>query len=465
MTKTNFKARQSINNQYAKIKGASSINDVAVGFGKGWIVFAILSAMASAFSFYQDFTQSLGVVVTILLVVVLAVALEAFKHLSIKGMFSDMHLLSRSLVSVVALSLIAVSFYTHYKSIQTFQKNLVTTDLKDEISYQRDLQKVQNGQIASILATNTELAKALNNGTTHDDAESASSVQSNNRLIETLQKLSAQNNMHNTNLLLQESRNSAKTTASAILVIFIMIEIMALFSILSKIIIVDNVSNNVKEFFGIIDKLDELETNTYQALGYQQMEQTQAKIKAVQSHQEEVHQERLKEIETNHPTLPCTKQNNQVDLDKIAFNANLAQKPYLSVSTPNYLQNSYDVQKLPIKSEAKPQINSDASSSCNENLEQNEQPKKNDILILDLMKYNYQDSQIILASWDNGAIEEGGKLVKKTLVLAELEEHGIKEDDYVSLFRRLKRQRLVKFDMGYYSLCELHNIASTKSIG
>jgi len=368
-------------------------------------------------------------------------------------------------VSVVALSLIAVSFYTHYKSIQTFQKNLVTTDLKDEISYQRDLQKVQNGQIASILATNTELAKALNNGTTHDDADSASSVQSNNRLIETLQKLSAQNNMHNTTLLLQESRSSAKTTASAILVIFIMIEIMALFSILSKIIIVDNVSSNVKEFFGIIDKLDELETNTYQALGYQQMEQTQAKIKAVQSYQEEVHQERLKEIENNHPTLPCTNQNNQVNLDKIAFNANLAQKPYLSVSTPNYLQNSYDVQNLPIKNEAKPQIDSDASSSCNENLEQNEQPEKNDILILDLMKYNYQDSQIILASWDNGAIGEGGKLVKKTLVLAELEEHGIKEDDYVSLFRRLKKQKLVKFDMGYYSLCELHNIASTKSIG
>jgi len=240
---------------------------------------------------------------------------------------------------------------------------------------------------------------------------------------------------------------------------------MALFSILSKIIVVDNVSNNVKEFFGIIDKLDELETNTYQALGYQQMEQTQAKIKAVQSYQEEVHQERLKEIENNHPTLPCTNQNNQVDMDKMAFNANLAQKTYLSVSTPNHLQNSYDVQKLPIKSEAKPKINSDASSSCNEILEQNEQPEKNDILILDLMKYNYQDSQIILASWDNGAIGEGGKLVKKSLVLAELEEHGIKEDDYVSLFRRLKRQRLVKFNMGYYSLCELHNIASTKSIG
>ena len=301
---SNFKARQSLNKQYSEIKGASSINDVALGFGKGWIVFAILSALASAFSFYQDFNQSLGVIITILLVIVLAVALEAFKHLSIKGMFSDMHLLSRSLISVVAIGLIGISFYTHYKSIQTFQKNLVSTDLKGEISYQRDLQKVQNGQISSILQTNNELAKALNNGSARDDQSSASSVQSNNQLIETLQTLSAQNNMHNTTLLLEQSRSAAKTTASAILVIFIMIEIMALFSILSKIIVVDNVSGNVKEFFGLIDRLDELETNTYESLGYQKMEQTQAKIEAVQEHQEEVHQETLNRIQHNSCNTP-----------------------------------------------------------------------------------------------------------------------------------------------------------------
>ena len=60
---SNYKARQSLNKQYAEIKGASAINDVAIGFGKGWIVFAILSAMASAFSFYQDFNKSLGVII------------------------------------------------------------------------------------------------------------------------------------------------------------------------------------------------------------------------------------------------------------------------------------------------------------------------------------------------------------------------------------------------------------------
>ncbi len=293
---SNYKARQSLNYQYSQIKGASAINDVAVGFGKGWIVFAVLSALASAFSFYQDFYKSLGMINTILLVIILAIALEAFKHLSIKGMFSSMNFISKGLISFIAIGLIAVSFYTHFKSIQTFQKNLVGDDLREEISYQRDLQRIQNAQISTILASNRELSKALNNGSSHDDQPSVRSVESNNQLIGTLQKLSVQNNMTNTNLILEQSRASAKTTSSAILVIFIMIEIMALFSILSKIIVVDNVSGNVKDFVNVMDRLDELENNTYQSLSSQKVQQTQERIKMVQKHQKVLHKAELQKI-------------------------------------------------------------------------------------------------------------------------------------------------------------------------
>ena len=293
---SNYKARQSLNYQYSQIKGASAINDVAVGFGKGWIVFAILSTFASAFSFYQDFYKSIGMLGTIIMVIVLAFALEAFKHLSIKGMFSSMNYISKGLISVIAIGLIAISFYTHFKSIQTFQKNLVGDDLKKEISYQRDLQNIQNQQISTILASNRELSKALNNGSSNDDQPSVRSVESNNQLIATLQKLSAQNNMSNTNLILEQSRATAKTTSSAILVIFIMIEIMALFSILSKIIVVDNVSGSVKDFVNVMDRLDELENNTYQSLGSQKVQQTQERIKMVQKHQKVLHRAELQKI-------------------------------------------------------------------------------------------------------------------------------------------------------------------------
>ncbi len=311
---SNYKARQSLNYQYSKIKGASAINEVALGFGKGWIVFAILSALASAFSFYQDFYKSLGMINTILIVTVLAIALEAFKHLSIKGMFSSMNFISKGLISVIALGLIAVSFYTHFKSIQTFQKNLVGDDLRKEISYQRDLQRIQNAQINTILASNRELSKALNNGSSHDDQPSVRSVESNNQLISTLQKLSVQNNMNNTNLILEQSRASAKTTSSAILVIFIMVEIMALFSILSKIIVVDNVSGNVKEFVNVMDRLDELETNTYQSLSSQKVKETGERIKMVQKHQKVLHQNELKKI--SHESIEQEEQAQEVKKPK-----------------------------------------------------------------------------------------------------------------------------------------------------
>ncbi|CAA6811750.1 MAG: Unknown protein [uncultured Sulfurovum sp.] len=293
---SNYQARQSLNHQYAQIKGASAINDVAVGFGKGWIIFAVLSTLASAFSFYQDFYKSLGPIATIIVVMILAMALEAFKHLSIKGMFSSMNFVSKGLISIIAIGLISVSFYTHFKSIQTFQKNLVGDDLKKEIAYQRDLQSIQNKQISTILASNKELSKALTNGSANDDKPSVRSVESNNQLISTLQKLSIQNNMNNTNLILEQSRATANTTSSAILVIFIMIEIMALFSILSKIIVVDNVSGNIKDFVNVMDRLDELENNTYQSLSVQKVQETQERIKMVQKHQKVLHQAELKKI-------------------------------------------------------------------------------------------------------------------------------------------------------------------------
>ena len=426
---SNFKARQSLNNQYAQIKGASSINDVATGFGKGWIVFAILSAMASAFSFYQDFNKSLGLIVTLLVVIVLALALEAFKHLSIKGMFSDMNPLSRSLISTVAMGLIAISFYTHYKSIQTFQKNLVHDDLKNEISYQRDLQTVQNGQINSILQTNTELAKALNNGSNSDDKLSASSVQSNNELIRTLQTLSVQNNMNNTALLLKESRSSAKTTASAILVIFIMVEFMALFSILSKIIIVDNVSGNLKEFFGLMDRLDELESNTYESLGYQKTEQTQERIKAVQRYQQEVHQEELKKIHHNQTTTsPYMVSESMPVLNGSSYSG------YINNSSTNVIN--------PLGNKGVETVSKEYKSS-----------KK--VKALDLKVYDDAEQKLLRILWDNGNVKVGSNLTPRRLVLKEVGVLKGKSGVLTNLYNKLIENGFAEFNIRYMAKAEL----------
>lgn len=404
MQESNFKARESLNRQYSQIKGASSINDVSVGFGKGWIVFAILSSMASAFSFYQDFNKSLGVITTLLIVIILAIALEVFKHLSIKGMFSSMNFVSKSLVTVVAIGLIMVSFYTHYKSIQTFQKNLVTDDLREEIKYQRDLQNVQNGQINSILATNAELAKALNNGSGNDDLFSSSSVKSNNNLIATLQTLSAKNNMTNTNILLRESKEAAKTTASAILVIFIMVEIMALFSILSKIIVVDNVSGNVKEFFNVMDRLDELESNTYKALGFQQARQSQERIKALQSYQKEVHQTQMVQIAQNRPKA------------------------------------TRSTKKESSKKESSPKV---------------EKRKERNAPTKPTLNYDKTEQELLYALWDNGAIKVGEPLISRRQVLKKVGTLKGKSGVLTNLYNKLVSEGYAEFNIRYIAKVNL----------
>ncbi len=399
---SNYQARQSLNHEYAKIKGAATINEVAMGFGKGWVVFAILSTLASAFSFYQDFYKSLGVVNTIIIVLVLALALESFKHLSIKGMFSSMNLVSRSIITVIALGLIGVSFYTHFKSIKTFQQNLVGDDLRKEIAYQRDLQKMQNRQINTILASNRELSKALNNGSSHDDQPSVRSVESNNQLIATLQKLSLQNNMNNTNLILKQSRETATTTSSAILIIFIMIEIMTLFSILSKIIILDNVSGKVKDFVNVMDRLDELEHNTYQSLSSQKVQETQERIKMVQKHQKILHKK---------------------ELEKISFQ-------------------TIDVEEEPVKrvpKKRKRKIPKDAVATREEEREN----------LLYLNQFDQTEQKLLKLLWKNGKVKPNEPLKPRKEVLTQAGILKGKSGVLSNLYAKLLEKNYVEFDKRY----------------
>lgn len=434
---SNFQARQSLNKEYAKIKGASAINDVAIGFGKGWIVFAILSTLASAFSFYQDFYKSLGVVITVMMVIILAIVLETFKHLSIKGMFSSMNFISKGIISTIAIALIAVSFYTHFKSIQTFQKNLIGDDLKEEIAYQRDLQTVQNKQISSILASNQELSKALNNGSSSDDTPSVRSVESNNQLIKTLQELSLQNNMTNTNLILEQSRATAQTTSAAILVIFFMVEMMALFSILSKIIIVDNVSGNVKEFVNVMDRLDELEHNAYQSLSSQKVEQTHQRMQKVQEEQERLHQNALNKIAFQNPHTPSVHEEEK-QYPRIEEQAKLTQEPSTH-QTPNTHQEA-----------TQPQENiQDQQNIQNQKRIQAEKTTQAKEHVLNLHQFDQTEQILLKLLWRDGTVAPEEPLTPRKKVLEQA--GGLKGKSGVlsNLYAKLLAHSYVEFNRRY----------------
>jgi lipid-A-disaccharide synthase-like uncharacterized protein len=121
---SNYQARQSLNHEYAKIKGAASINDVAIGFGKGWVVFAILSTLASAFSFYQDFYKSLGVINTIIVVIIFLIAYssasgENLSKMDVSETYVKMVGGSLSLLYIIGgvavISIVASEIYSFFK--------------------------------------------------------------------------------------------------------------------------------------------------------------------------------------------------------------------------------------------------------------------------------------------------------------------------------------------------------------
>jgi len=196
-------------------------------------------------------------------------------------------------------------------------------------------------------------------------------------------------------------------------------EFLMLFSLLSKLIIRLNVDKNQAEFVDLKEALQIELYNAHNANMQGMIDLAKEEINKVQ--------------EQNRNALPSS--NNQVE------NKPILEEYKKGVDTEN---------------------TNDASIPCTENIDQENKPKREDTLVLDLMKYNYLDSQIILALFDNGTKAKGDKLVKKSLVLAELEEQGVKEDDYVTLLRRLKKQELVTFDVGYYSNCSLENIVKNQ---
>ena len=246
--------------------------------------------------------------------------------------------------------------------------------------------------------------------------------------------------MHNTTLLLEQSRSTAKTTASAILVIFIMIEIMALFSILSKIIVVDNVSGNVKEFFGLIDRLDELETNTYESLGYQQIEQTEAKITAVQRYQEALHQKQLKQIGQTPISQHMTKERTTA-LSSLPCNLS------------NYRQRLSNTFQSAQKERVQPIINPLGNQGVDRVSEKNLSSKK--VRALDLKVYDEAEKKLLRILWDNGNIKMGDSLIPRRLVLKEVGVLKGKSGVLTNLYDKLVENGYAEFNIRYVAKAEL----------
>ena len=450
--KSEIMAKQSLNAMYKDSVGASKQEEIIRVFGSLWLPLAIISVAISTFSIYMDLSIPLGFGLSLIIGLFFAFVLVVFTHYALDSLFTTFTGLSKAMMAVIFVGLAVISIIAHFKSLNNFEKIMVQDKRVSILKMNMATSETANEQIKKVLATNQALTRVFNNGTIHDDKIAMNSMSSNNQLIALLKTTSQNQTLQKE--IIHEEKKLAKTLKDTLFLLFIVLEVMSYFSLVSKILLALNTSEEVKNLTTHLSKLEEIEANVYDVVVTKKTEEVTNNVN------------RVLEKVSNHPTpIYATAQNyqnssqNQQNKAQIAFNTNSSSNLYNSVATSDYKPFLGYSQNL---RESKPKIDNNACVPCSKEIEENlknktnsEKPKNK---ILDLMKYNYQDSQIILALFDNGAIQKGDRLVKKSLVLAELEEQGVKEDDYVTLLRKLRKQKLVRFDVGYFSECDLENI-------
>jgi hypothetical protein len=220
-----------------------------------------------------------------------------------------------------------------------------------------------------------------------------------------------------------------------------MIEIMALFSILSKIIVVDNVSGSVKEFFGLMDRLDELESNTYKSLGYQKVEQTQARIRAVQNYQQEVHQAELKQI-AQHSSLPYQ------GLSSLPSTLGTYATGQVGTEQPK--------KEKEVKRESiiKPLGNQGVEAQWGQK-KVSKVVESSKVKALDLNLYDEAEQKLLKILWDNGNIKVGESLISRRAVLKEAGTLKGKSGVLTNLYEKLLTNDFIEFNVRYIAKAEL----------
>ncbi len=416
MTKTNFEANQDFTERYAQMRGKASLLEVVEVYSRTHIPLAILSSLVTTFTFYHLFMPIFkNPLPSLALALLLAVLIEILKNYSWIWAFAKQVALTRYMAYSVSIGLVTISILFHVLGAERGTKGELSQAVEKEATYQRDEKKLNSQIILELLKNNNGLNAVLLNGTNEDDGKATSAIIQNTKFAQMLTSQST-GGITGKELLLVKA-DSVASDQRAIMWLLITAEFLMLFALLAKLIVVLNVDKNQAEFVDIKEALQIELHNAHNS-------NIKGMINLAKDEIKKIHKE-------NRKALP-------------------------------YNQNQEDEEPTSKKEEheTSTDIASDASNACTENSEPKHKKSKDGTLTLDLMKYNYADSQLILALFDNGTIGVGDKLIKKSLVLAELEEQGVKEDDYVTLLRRLKKQNLVTFDMGYYSDCTLDNIVN-----
>jgi hypothetical protein len=458
--KTEMMAKQSLNRMYKDSTGASKQEQIIKVFGSLWLPLAVISVAISTFSIYMDLSTPLGFTLSLVIGLFFAFVLVVFTHYALDSLFTTFTGLSKIMMGVIFLGLATISILTHFKSLNNFEKIMVQDKRVSILKMNMATSETANKQIKEVLATNQALTRVFNNGTIHDDKTAMQSISSNNQLI-TLLKTTTQNQTLQ-NEIIGKEKELAETLKDTLFLLFVVLEVMSYFSLVSKILLALNTSEEVKNLTTQLSKLEEIEANVYGVVVEKKTEQVTNTINQVLG------------VVSNPPTpsyAMAQNYQNQPNKAQIAFDANSGSTTYLTGVTNRLDENREKSSFLPIINKRKPTSSgtrNEIEDHLKENLNNKEKAQqkiteKEEKKVVDLLKFSHVEGEFIKLLWDNGEVKEGDKLIPKRFILEQSTKGRETERALLNLYAKLEDMNLIMFKNGYRALADVENVVTNKS--
>ena len=454
ITTDNQRAKQKLNTMYLDQTGANAKISVINFFSRASIPFSIASIIFSAFGFYFDLFDGLGALGAGILGIFLGFFIEGAKHYFSKGAFASFSPTWRISLAGGAFIFTVIAMAYHYKSMQTFENMSVRTTLTEQVERETTLKNKQLDAITATQKNNDKLTSVYLNGTSHDDKEATISIKSNNELAITLARMGAGTN--SSNALLKQAEKTAHQNKSTLLFLFITVELFSLFGNLAKALVNSETSETVKSIVTTSEKLATLEENVLQVVETAMINNTMQRI----------------EQTVNHSPTPtyamANNSQNQEEKAQIAFNANSGSNSYFTGTRGIYAKTEEKPVFLPIINKRKPknsgtrtetEVVQDDNLKGNLNSDEKEVNNEDENRVLDLMKFEHKENELIKILWENGEVKAGDKLLGKRFVLQQLP-RTITERDLTNLYEKLTDYNMIEFKNGYRALVNIENVVS-----
>lgn len=458
-------AAQKINTMYANSFG-NEAKQLAVNLISVLIYIAtVVSVVASAYGVYHDLYVNYGEGFALTTGVIVGVAIEVSKVAFLIILWVYKQWWMKAIALVMLVFTFSSAFALHNVGGTNLTKNIINEKVAEIQKRRIEMQ----GRVASMAEG------MVQNGSIADDKIA----------METMASIVSQDNQHFSKLEQLEYDQTVKAAESrgySLKLLGPLFEVLSVFGFFKYLLIFMSVAGGIRR---VVEKKNEYDS--IQAFHY---EEPKTVIDSYAEHVETEIDNKIKEIHSlPSPTLfeTITKRANTMasygssrgevaDYIHKHLDENEAKKaikllenfPYQDEIDPKTDQNLKAEQSTTKQVGVDPEPTSKPTETSNEEecekeelFEEQEEGKKQDLFVINLMNFTALQNEIIKAMFGNGSVQEGDMLVPKTKVMGQLK---IKRREYEAVAETLENGKHI-FKMkgnGYMALSTIDNIVTTR---